>query len=478
MFRRLYTQLPHRCAAVAATSTTTTSRPSQQHQARYYASGGDKDPYKVLGVSRSASADEIKKAYRKLAMQKHPDQGGKSEEFAEINQAYEILGDAQKRQQYDQFGSAGMGGGGFPGGGAGGRDPNDIFNEFFRGFGGGGGGRAAPERQGPPVTDDLAATLDVSLEELYNAKARELRFNRPTVCATCQGNGSTKPGAKKQCTRCNGAGQEMLTQQVGPGMVQQFMTTCRVCSGSGTSMRPEDACSSCRGKGYSSQPATVRINLNSNVFGGDVLLMSGEAGCLPGAVPGNLHVQINQRPHPVFERKGFDLIATKEVPLAEALTGYDFTLTHLDGRRLRLKAGPQQIVNTNSVLIVRGEGMTRSPTERGNLYVFTKVRMPNVLSAEQKEKIREILNYKEPAAPENVTTTLTPDLVPVTSEELLKNKRNEWETAERLSGNGQNGNFERVSQSSYQAGGGSGRRRGRGGRGGGGGGNGAECQTM
>eukprot|EP00759_Apiculatamorpha_spiralis_P008054 PhF_6_TR15053/c0_g1_i1/m.23634/K09503/DNAJA2; DnaJ homolog subfamily A member 2 len=428
-----------------------------------FSSSGPKDPYKILGVSKNASQDDIKKAYRKLAVQKHPDHGGNSNEFAEINNAYEVLSDPQKRQQFDTYGTADP-----QMGGMGGMRAEDLFKDFFhRGSGWG----AGAEPRGPPATEDIAVSIQVTLEDLYQGAVKNLRIRRPTVCSCCQGNGTTNPTAKKQCATCKGTGQEVITNQVGPGMVQQFITQCRKCNGVGKTMRPEDRCKDCRGEGYSQKEETITVKLSAGIFPGDVLVLRGEAGCLPNSTPGDVHVQVDVAKHATYTRRGLDLIIKQDVSLVQALLGYEFTVKHLDGRILKLKASAKDIVGTGSVLLVKNEGMPKKvgSNEKGNLYVFMNVKMPKQLTPEQKEALEKVFGAP-PAAPDG--TPVTPDVLNLTSEEFVKNKMDSWQKIEEQGVAGSTG-YERYPGDGSGARGG----RRRGGGGGGGGGGQPQCQT-
>ena len=415
------------------------SSPFAAQHAQYASKEDPKDFYALLGVPRTATADEIKKAYRRKAIEKHPDQGGNSEEFAKINEAYSVLSDASKRSMYDQYGAEGVSD---QGAGSPGFNPEDIFSQFF-----GGQNRQQAQPQ-EPVTEDKAISISVTLTELYKGESKSVRIRRPAVCMTCMGNGSTKVGAKKTCGKCHGSGQETIVNQVGPGMVQQFITTCRTCKGKGKSLRKEDACKVCSGEGFTQEQADVDIPLNSTIFAQDILVMRAKAGCMPGAAPGDLHVQIEVRSHPSFQRKGFDLITKRQISLVHALTGGDITLTHLDGREIVVRTTPREIINSGMILLVRGEGMPRNNGTNGNLYVIIEVQMPRTLSPTQQTELKKIFGDGPVNASAGSRQLRSPEVINLQKEEFFDNKSHEWTKIEATSGELAPG-VEKVSKDTY-----------------------------
>ena len=412
---------------------------SQATRSYAHKKSDQEDFYDLLGISRSASQDEIKKAYRKKAIEKHPDQGGSSEEFTKINEAYSVLSDASKRSMYDQYGREGLSESGGPGPGF---DPNDIFSQFF------GGRSAGPEAS--PMTEDKAMSISVTLEDLYKGREKTVLIRRPAVCTKCMGAGSTKPGAKKKCGKCHGTGQETVVNHVGPGMVQQFITTCRTCHGQGQSLRREDACGSCKGEGFENVNADVPVPLDASVFHMDVIVLRSQAGCIPGASPGDLHVQVEVRKHPVFQRQGYDLLVKQKISLVHALTGGEFVISHLDGRKLVVKTTPHSVLSTGSVLLLRNEGMPRKNGTRGNLYVIVTVSMPTTLSAENRKELQKVLGTPSHVKLETTHSSevIVPDVVPSSAEDFVQNKQHEWSKAEASNEEISPG-VEKVSSSTY-----------------------------
>lgn len=404
-----------------------------------FASSGSKDFYKTLGVSKTASKDEIKKAYRKRALETHPDQGGKKEEFAEVAEAYEVLSNAEKRQMYDQYGSEGMdqmGGMGGPGGmgGFGGRRPEDIFSEFFRqsGFGGFHGGM---QQAGVPPLD---VKLRLTLEEIAKGASKTVRVTRPTICGDCRGNGTKSQQPKPQCSQCHGSGQVIQQHRMGAGMVQQVVSQCPRCGGTGSVAKKDDECPRCHGAGHRNMAQEINLQIPPGVPSGATMVVQGEGGTMPNVPPGDLHVHLEQVEHAVFTRRGADLTATMEITLSEALLGFERPMKMVDGRTVCVK-GPDGVVKHNSVIRLAGEGMPKAESGKGDLYVFLTVAMPRTLTAEQKAAITTA--FGAPAKDANATSgnTVVGKLLRESKEQLLEQKASAWADEERGGGRGQRG---------------------------------------
>jgi DnaJ family protein A protein 2 len=223
--------------------------------------------YELLGVEKAASQDEVKKAFRKAALQHHPDRGGNADKFKEVNKAYEVLSDPQKRQIYDEAGEEGLtegGGGGGPGG-------MDIFDLFGGGFGAGGRGRPKV-RKG----EDVVFPLKVTLEDCYNGVAKKLRLTKNVLCTGCKGKGG-KDGAEATCAGCRGQGIKMVIRQVGPGMIQQIQQQCPQCKGSGSTIKDKDKCTTCKGEKTTKEKQTLEIHVAKGSKNGERIVFSGEA---------------------------------------------------------------------------------------------------------------------------------------------------------------------------------------------------------
>jgi molecular chaperone DnaJ len=344
-----------------------------------------RDYYEVLGVNRDASDEEIKKAYRRLAMKHHPDRNPdnpKAEEhFKEAKEAYEILSDASKRQAYDQYGHAGVdpnaAGAGFGGAGMGGFADafSDIFGDIFGGRGGGGG------RSNVYRGADLRYNLEVSLEEA--ARGTETRIRIPTMaeCDTCHGTGAKKGTEPKTCPTCGGHGQVRMQQ--GFFSIQQ---TCPKCHGSGRYVA--DPCGTCHGAGRVKQHKTLSVKIPAGIDEGDRIRLSGEGEPgVNGGPPGDLYVQIHLKPHTVFQRDHDDLHCEMPVSFATAALGGEIEIPTLDGVA-RLKVPPE--TQTGKVFRLRGKGIkgVRS-IGHGDLLCHVVVETPVRLTERQKELLRE-----------------------------------------------------------------------------------------
>jgi molecular chaperone DnaJ len=340
-----------------------------------------RDYYEVLGVNRDASDDDLKKAYRKLAMKWHPDRNPgnpKAEEhFKEAKEAYEILSDTQKRAAYDQFGHAGvdphsgMGAGG-PAGGFG-----DIFSDIFGEiFGGGRGGRSTVFRGA-----DLRYNLEISLEQAAHGFETKIRIPTLSNCETCAGSGA-KPGTQPQtCPSCRGAGQVRISQ--GPFSIAQ---TCPRCHGSGKVIT--SPCADCGGVGRVKHQKTLAVRIPAGVDEGDRVRLSGEGEPgTNGGPPGDLYVQVHIKPHPVFQRDGDDLHCEMPVSFAAAALGGDIEIPTLDASA-RIRVPPE--TQSGKTFRLRGKGIkgVRSQTH-GDLYCHVVVETPVKLTERQKELLRE-----------------------------------------------------------------------------------------
>ncbi|NVK42082.1 MAG: molecular chaperone DnaJ [Oceanospirillaceae bacterium] len=344
-----------------------------------------RDYYEVLGVSRDTSDRDIKKAYRRMAMKFHPDRNpGDAEaedKFKEVNEAYEVLSDAQKKAAYDQYGHAGVeqGAGGFGGGGFDGSFSDifgDVFGDIFGGAGGGGRRRSSVQRGA-----DLRYNLDLSLEEAVRGVEKTIKVPTLVPCDTCDGSGA-KPGTSaKTCGTCGGHGQVRMQQ--GFFSVQQ---TCPTCRGEGKVI--SDPCGSCRGHGRVEKVKTLSVKIPPGVDTGDRIRLSGEgeAGS-HGGPAGDLYVQVNVLQHPIFERDGRNLYCEVPISFVDAALGGELEVPTLDGRvKLRVPAETQ----TGKLFRLRNKGVSPvrgGPT--GDLLVRVVVETPVNLTSRQKELLKE-----------------------------------------------------------------------------------------
>ena len=348
-----------------------------------------RDFYDILGVNRDASDDEIKKAYRKLAMKYHPDRNPdnpKAEEhFKEVKEAYEILSDGQKRTAYDQYGHAGVDpqagmGGGFGGFGAGAGGFSDafggIFDEIFGAGRAGGGGRSNVYRGA-----DLRYNLEITLEQAAFGTETKIRIPTMEACETCKGSGAKSGTQPKTCPTCQGSGQVRMQQ--GFFSIQQ---TCPKCRGTGKFIA--DPCGSCHGAGRVKQHKTLAVKIPAGVDAGDRIRLSGEGEHgVNGGPPGDLYVQIHLKAHPVFQREQNDLHCEMPISFATAALGGEIEIPTLDGAA-NLKIPPE--TQTGKVFRLRGKGIkgVRSGNQ-GDLLCHVVVETPVNLTDRQKELLRE-----------------------------------------------------------------------------------------
>jgi molecular chaperone DnaJ len=357
-----------------------------------------RDFYDVLGVSKNASPEELKSAYRKLAVKHHPDKnpGNKASEdkFKEASEAYGILSDQEKKQNYDNFGhaafegSSGRQSGGF-GGGFGGADFSDIFEDFFGDFGGGGrrsGGRKSANSRG----SDLRYDLSITLEEAYEGKKQDIKFSTTEKCDTCKGNGSKPGSSPDRCTTCGGNGKVRTNQ--GFFTVQQ---TCPQCAGSGEEIT--NPCNDCNGQGSKQTSKKISVTIPKGVDDGTRIRLAGkgEAGTKGGS-SGDLYLFINVHSHDLFKRSDENLFFEFPISIADAALGTTIEIPTIDGGKAKIKIpdgtqnGKQFRLKGKGMPYMRGSG-------NGDLYVQVNTEVPISLNKAQKElleKFREIENEK------------------------------------------------------------------------------------
>ena len=353
-----------------------------------------RDYYEVLGVPKNVSQDDMKKAYRKLAVQFHPDKNPgdhtAEEKFKEIGEAYDILSDEQKRAAYDRYGHAAFTGG-MPGAGAAGgfHDPMDIFRQVFSGGGGGdifesffgGGGRRAGRPDGPQRGSDLRYGLEITLEEAAHGVEKEVEIERLTSCKGCNGSGSKSGGGVKQCRTCGGVGQVISSR--GFFQIQQ---NCPDCGGTGQTIA--DPCKQCNGAGRAKDRTRIRLKIPAGIEEGSRLRSTGngDAG-VRGGPTGDLYVVMSIHAHDLFEREGNDLHCQVPLGYPTAALGGDLQVPTLAGKAtVKIPAGAQN----GATYRLRGQGMKVLGTDRsGDLYVHVQIAVPTKLNAEQKEKLQD-----------------------------------------------------------------------------------------
>lgn len=360
------------------------------------------DYYKILGIPRNATKDDIKKAYRRLAHQYHPDKGGNETKFKEINEAYQILGDERKRAQYDQFGAVFEGGrgpfqGGFewaPGAGFGGFgfgeegrgfgdfDFTDIFEDVFSGFGFGGTSPGRRSKKGR----DIQIELEVPFEEMIFGGKHTATIDKISACERCAGSGAEPETKMQKCGVCQGRGRVEKTQRTFLGSFSQI-AACPQCHGRGE--LPEQVCSGCGGKGATKRLESVEIFVPKGIEDGELLKLSGKGEASPfGGVPGDLYVKIRVRHNPAFRRQGNDLIMLLPIKFSEAVLGGSVDIHTPDGAiKLKIPEGTE----SGDILKVRGKGVPQSRGYgRGDLLVEMKVRTPRHLSKKAKETVEKL----------------------------------------------------------------------------------------
>ncbi len=349
----------------------------------------DKDFYETLGVSKSADAAEIKKSYRKLAMKYHPDQNkdnDKAEEkFKELNHAYDILKDEQKRSAYDRYGNAafdgsmgGGAGGGF-GGGAGSGNFSDIFEDMFGDFMGGGGQRGNGAARG----SDMQYTMELSLDEAYKGKEAKIKIPVNDSCDECDGSGAKKGTSSKGCNTCNGAGR--VRQQQGFFTVER---TCPTCHGEGNIIK--DPCKKCSGSGRVKKSKTLKVNIPAGIETGRRIRLSGEGEAgVRGGPRGDLYVMLNVKGHKLFDRDGANLHCRVPITITRAALGGEIEVPTIEGTRATVKipVGTQ----TGQQFRLRGKGMTiLQSNARGDMYIEIFVETPVNLNKKQQELLNSL----------------------------------------------------------------------------------------
>lgn len=330
--------------------------------------------YDLLGVSPDVSQAELRRAYKKKAVQLHPDKNQNdpeaTEKFQAVNEAYEVLKDEDKRRAYDQMGMDALKGG------ADGAGMGDFFSSFFgRGFGGfGGGGFREKRRQRTP---DMGHTLNVSLEDLYNGKEVTLRIGRNALCPECNGKGAAPGKAAKKCSDCGGRGQKVQVIRMGPMMTQQ-VTTCPTCRGSGEMIDARDKCKKCSGQKVVDDKKIIVVHIEPGMESGEKIVFQGCADEAPDADAGDFVVHLQEKPHAKFARKHNDLLMVKKLTLSEALLGAKFVVHHLDGRELVVTTNPGEVIVPGAVKVIEREGMPvrRNVYEKGRLFIKFEITFP------------------------------------------------------------------------------------------------------
>ncbi len=364
-----------------------------------------KNYYDILGVSKSATADELKKAYRKLAMKHHPDKnpGDKAaeEKFKEISHAYDVLSDEQKRAAYDRYGhdafnQGGMGNaGGGMGGGAGGFDFSSGFADIFEDlFGMSGGRRGSGEASASTRGADLRYNLSVTLEEAFNGKSETIKITTAASCDTCSGSGGANGSKPINCSTCNGSGRVRATQ--GFFTVER---TCTSCGGMGKTIK--DPCKTCAGSGRVRKEKTLSVSIPAGVEEGTRIRLSGEGEVgVRGGVAGDLYIFVSVKQHPLFIRDGADIHCNIPIKMTTATLGGAIEVPTIDGSRVKITI-PEGTQNGHQMRL-RGKGMSiLRAGSRGDMYIHTMVETPIKLSKKQKDLLKEFDKAGDNVSPQS-----------------------------------------------------------------------------
>ena len=346
-----------------------------------------RDYYEVLGVDKSASGDEIKKAYRKLAKKYHPDlnpddKEGAEAKFKEATEAYEVLSDENKKRQYDQFGHAAFdqSAGGYSSAGFDGFDMSDIFSSFF-------GGGFSGQRQNPNAPQrgrDIVYNIDLTFEEACFGTEREITINHLEKCDECNGTGAAKGSSPSTCPTCHGTGQVKTVQRTPLGNFQS-VRTCSSCGGKGTIIK--EPCKQCGGKGTVRNGKKVRVKIPAGIDNGQQVYVrrEGDAGA-NGGPNGDLILSVRVKPHKIFIRQGYDVLCDYPISFVQATLGAEVQVPTIDGKvSYNIPEGTQ----TGTVFRLKGKGIQKyNSTQRGDQYVTIKIEIPKGLSEAQKDILR------------------------------------------------------------------------------------------
>jgi len=321
--------------------------------------------YELLGVKKNSTTEEIKQAYRKLALQHHPDRGGDAKKFKELSEAYEVLRNPESRKIYDEHGKdAPSSNGGV----------EDLFDTVFH-------ARRQSQKQGLDVRFEIAVTL----EEFFHGKTKTLKMKRSVLCQRCEGQGGKHV---EKCKDCQGKGRRLVREQFRHGESVR-MGDCSSCKGRGTFIKEKYRCRVCNSKGLVDEDKTLSFTIEKGMASGEKIVLKGEASATLQSAPGNVVIILKEVEHKLFRREGPNLFTKKTISLVEALTGFQFTIPHVDKRNLCVVSDPDTVYEPGTNKVIRGEGMPRKndPLNRGSLYIEFEVEFPlkGSLTAETKK---------------------------------------------------------------------------------------------
>ena len=384
------------------------------------------DFYKILGVDKTANEAEIKKAYRKLALKWHPDRNPDNvdeatQKFKEISEAYDVLSDSEKRKVYDQFGKEGLNGRASRGHSFSPMDAQNIFQHVFGGGGGAGGGfpfagfpsffggGGAQQQRNQP--QHVQFDMEIGIAEFYKGAKRKIKVNRDVICSGCDGSGckadSKLKGGDNQCPHCAGKGIQVLVKQIGPGMTSHQQLPCLTCKGSGQHIPDEEKCKKCKGMRVVKEANVLEIEVEKGMKDGDRMIFENQSDECPGKPTGDIIVILREKNNSNFMRKGDDLIYKHDITLQEALCGYEFTVTHLDGRQLKIQSPTHcDIIKKGDRRRVKGEGMNvrrggKDLGQRGDLLIEFNVIFPKSLDKKVRNQLKKLLPSPNSATANN-----------------------------------------------------------------------------
>ena len=347
-----------------------------------------RDYYEVLGVDRNVDDQALKKAYRKLAMKYHPDRNPDNKEaeekFKEVNEAYEVLSDAEKRRRYDQFGHDGVNGqfgGGSQGFGGGFGGFEDIFGDIFGDVFGG----QRTRRRGPERGQDIKQRVTISFEDAAFGKKIEIKLNRTEECSECHGSGAKAGTGKKTCPTCNGTGEVRTVQRTPFGNIQSSRT-CSTCNGEGEII--ETPCPKCHGKGHTRKVKTIEVDIPAGIDDGQMIKLSGQGEIgKKGGPRGDLYIVVSIKEHPLFTRDGFDVYFEMPITFVQATLGDEIEVPTIDGKvKYTIPEGTQ----SGTTFRLRDKGIPRlRGNSRGDQYIKITVEIPKKLNEKQKDILRE-----------------------------------------------------------------------------------------
>ncbi|XP_015111729.1 dnaJ homolog subfamily A member 1 [Diachasma alloeum] len=361
--------------------------------------------YDILGVKPDCSQDDLKKAYRKLALKYHPDKNpNEGERFKQISQAYEVLSNPEKKRIYDTGGEQALKEGGMSSGFS---SPMDIFDVFF----GGGSGSRNRRYKG----DNVVHRLSVSLEELYKGTTRKLALQKNVICDKCEGYGGKK-GSAQQCSTCHGTGMIVQITPIGQGVVQQIRGPCTNCKGQGEYFASRDRCKQCTGRKTIRDRKILEVHIDKGMVDGQRIVFSGEGDQEPGLEPGDIIIILDEKEHPTFKRSGHNLLMTMTLNLVEALCGFQKIVRTLDDRDLLITSLPGNVVKHGDLKCVLNEGMPvyRDPFTRGKLTIHFTLEYPKTIDPAIVSKLEQILPPRDHTIiPDGAEEVLLEDFDPI-----------------------------------------------------------------